>query len=319
MTARRIATIAAACGAALVASLLAVPARYEVEGLSMAPGLLPGDIVTTGPWPLADALRTPARLDRWIVAAPDGTPAVKRVAGLPGEEVSIRDGDLVIDGRPILKDPRVLAEMASPLVVLEGCATADGVRLPQAEVLDDATFATEVNRPLWPVRDRGIAMVIRGGTSAATACVEIAGTRITWRLPRATRTAVVAGSLDGHVVAVAWRLPVSAASDRHGLPSGAPARWSHAAPWPDAAAFHEAPAVAFTLSGGYGAVIEHMAVWRDVLYRPAADGRDTWRLGAGEYLVLGDFPTGSVDSRAWGPLGRDRFRHRVAPPAVQTR
>jgi type IV secretory pathway protease TraF len=309
----------AAGGAAIVAVVLAVPARYEVEGLSMAPGLLPGDLVTSGLWPLADRFRAPGRFECWIVAAPDAALAVKRVAGLPGERVAIRRGDLVLAGRPVLKSPRALAEMATPLAVPEGAVTADGVRLPAAEVLDDAAFAREVNRPLWPVRDRGLAVIVRGGTSAAVGRAEIASTRITWRLPAVVRTAVVAGTLDGHVVAVAWRLPAAAGAAHDGVPPRAPAGWSHAAPWADDAATDLAPVVAFTVGEGHGAVIEHVTAWRDVLCRPAAGGPDEWRLGAGEYLVLGDFPTGSVDSREWGPLGRERFRHRVRSPAATAR
>jgi type IV secretory pathway protease TraF len=318
VTRPRIATIVAAA-AALVAILLAVPARYEVDGLSMAPGLLPGDIVTSGPWPLADRFRAPMRFERWIVAPSVASLAVKRVAGLPGERVAIRGGDLAVAGRPVLKSPRELAEMTTPLEVPEGAATADGVRLPAAEVLDDAAFAREVNRPLWPVRDRGLAVIVRGGTGASVGCAEIAGTRITWRLAAVVRTAVVAGLLDGHVVAVAWRLPAAAGVAHEGVPPHAPTSWSLAAPWADESATDRAPAVAFTVSAGHGAVIDHVAAWRDVLYRPAADGRDQWRLGAGEYLVLGDFPTGSVDSREWGSLGRDRFRHPVRSSAATAR
>lgn len=308
----------AAGGAALVAILLAAPVRHEVAGLSMAPGLLPGDIVSSGAFPLADRFREPARFERWVVAAADGN-ALKRIAGLPGERVSIRGGDLVIDGRTILKSPRVLAEMASPLPVPGDLGGPDGLRLDAAEVLDDAAFATEVNRPLWPVRDRGIAAVVRGGTAAARAEVELAGTRITWRLPAAIRTGIIAGALDGHAVAVAWRLPTAGVTRHDALPPAAPGRWSHAAPWPDAGPKDEAPAVAFIVRDDHGAVVERCTVWRDVLERPAADGRDEWRLGEGEYLALGDFPTGSVDSRQWGPLGRDRLRHRVWPAGAAAR
>jgi type IV secretory pathway protease TraF len=38
-----------------------------------------------------------------------------------------------------------------------------------------------------------------------------------------------------------------------------------------------------------------------------------WRLGTGSFLVLGDFPTASRDSRHWGPLAREALRHRLAP------
>ena len=46
----------------------------------------------------------------------------------------------------------------------------------------------------------------------------------------------------------------------------------------------------------------------------AADGTVTWRLGADEFLVLGDFPAGSIDGRHWGPLCRTTLRHRITNP-----
>jgi type IV secretory pathway protease TraF len=60
-------------------------------------------------------------------------------------------------------------------------------------------------------------------------------------------------------------------------------------------------------------MIERMAVWRDILHRPAADGVVEWRLGSHAFFVLGDFPSGSRDSRRWGPLGRSMLRSRAQP------
>jgi type IV secretory pathway protease TraF len=60
-------------------------------------------------------------------------------------------------------------------------------------------------------------------------------------------------------------------------------------------------------------MIERMAVWRDILHRPAADGVVEWRLGSHAFLLLGDFPSGSRDSRHWGPLGRDALCNRAQP------
>jgi type IV secretory pathway protease TraF len=64
---------------------------------------------------------------------------------------------------------------------------------------------------------------------------------------------------------------------------------------------------------GTDAMIERMAVWRDILHRPAADGMVEWRLGSHAFLVLGDFPSGSRDSRHWGPLGRSALCNRARP------
>jgi type IV secretory pathway protease TraF len=65
--------------------------------------------------------------------------------------------------------------------------------------------------------------------------------------------------------------------------------------------------------GDADAMIEQMAVWRDILHRPAADGVVEWRLQSNAYFVLGDFPSGSRDSRHWGPLDRRMLRSRAQP------
>jgi type IV secretory pathway protease TraF len=56
--------------------------------------------------------------------------------------------------------------------------------------------------------------------------------------------------------------------------------------------------------GAADAMIERIVVWRDILHRPGADGMVEWRLGPDVFFVLGDFPSGSRDSRHWGPLER---------------
>ncbi len=71
---------------------------YKVTGESMHPSIYDGD------WLLVrrDAYRreAPARGDVVIVRDPRKTTEryLKRVVGLPGEEVSMRDGELLIDG-----------------------------------------------------------------------------------------------------------------------------------------------------------------------------------------------------------------------------
>jgi hypothetical protein len=294
--------------------LLARPARYEVEGLSMAPGLMPGDVVSSNAFPVIDRLRQPARFERWTLDAPGAGTAVKRVGGLPGEVVALRGGDLAADGRVVLKGPPALAEIATEV------ARHDGRRslvLPGGEILDDAAFATEVNRELLPVRDAGIVAVVRAGPAPGnepSVVIAVGPRRITWRLAPADRACFVAGRLDGHMVATAWRLPSDAPlPDRGCLPTPAAVAWSHREPWPVAETTDDhAPGLAFDVADGT-VDVERLRIWRDVLHRAGADGRAEWRLGADEYFILGDFPTGSVDSRHWGPLGRPALRHRVAP------
>jgi len=71
------------------------PARGEIVVFSGADGRT---LVTEGPWPL----RASEALGRMIgVIPPDPSDLVKRVVGLPGEEVAIVDGVLRVDGIPI--------------------------------------------------------------------------------------------------------------------------------------------------------------------------------------------------------------------------
>lgn len=347
---RRI-TIIALFAIALTAGLAVAPRRYVVEGLSMGPALLPGDVVATGWVPVADRRWQPSRFDRWIVTLPDGSTGLKRVIGLPGETVSFAEGDLVVDGRTTLKGPRLLAEMGShewqpahppatrPLPADHGPGPQPAIPLLASEaspdthwsaapavVLDDAPFTPgEVSRLLLPVRDAGFAAellvppeAVRAGAvrvraSAGPLCVG-------WRLGRAGRYCVVAGRLDGHAVAVAWPLPASrppTGRSRLCLPAAPPATWDVALPWPaqgdgsESAHLTPALALSLTMAGDTPIVIEQVSNWRDILYRSAADGTTTWSLEDGNIFVLGDFPSGSRDSRHFGALPITALWHRL--------
>jgi type IV secretory pathway protease TraF len=337
--------VVAAC---LVAALgwLARPREYEVAGVSMAPGLLPGDRVVTGAFPFADALRRPRRLERWVIAAADDELAIKRVVGLPGERVAIVAGDAVIDGRLMPPSP---AELAGRATAVEAGASDDsgigagdpegsarGWRrlFPAAEVLDDAAFAPLERRLLLPVRDAGLAAIVRVDPAAPPLDVRIrvGAIAIRWRLRAAGRHAFAAGRLDGHVAGATWPLPDrpnAVASGSAPLPPAAPAEWDVLLPAGGTAA-GESPddiraaelEIAIEPSGGAvpGTVFQSQAFsceriwrWRDILHRPAADGAAEWRLGRDEFLLLGDHATGSRDSRHFGPMGRRSLLHRVVP------
>jgi type IV secretory pathway protease TraF len=336
---RRLTPVAAAAAAAVACGLaaLAPPARYEVVGLSMAPGLLPGDVVTTGMFPAADRWRRPRRFECWMLTAPDGTPAIKRVVGLPGETVSIRAGDLAVGGRGILAPPGLLAQTAAPLpepLVATAAADADGgcwqrsVSIPI--VYDDAAFAPAERRMLLPVRDVGLAAVIRPaepptGTQPLQVRVRIDDAVVGWSFETGGRFALVAGRLDGQLVAAAWPLAASdrwPAEGRSALPPRPPSAWDvcQAMPEESRPQIDDRPRRLGLWLARAGvplgvpeadAAIERVAAWRDVLWRTAADGRDAWRLGPDEYFLLGDFPSGSRDARHWGPLRREALRHRA--------
>ena len=308
----------------------------------MAPGLQPGDVVATGWFPLLNRLRRPQRGERWIIELPDGTSAIKRVVGLQGETVSIRDGDLVIGGQTLIASPRLLAETASAVDGVTHHADGEDAEggqwqrtVPTSVIFDDATWAPAESRLLLPVRDRGLAVVLflRAAPSAGEpvrARIRVGDFVVPWRIEAAGRYALVAGLLDGHLVGAAW--PITNADDgsklnRSCLPPHAPPDWDVVEPWPKftEADTHADDAERLSLALGLTVagmpverntaddMIEHVIVWRDILYRPAADGVVEWQLGSNGFFVLGDFPSASRDSRHWGPLGPGTFRSRAAP------
>lgn len=345
-----VAVAALAVGAAAWGA--ARPLRFEVEGVSMAPGLMPGDVVVTAPLPAVTGRREPRRFERWLLALPGGGDAIKRVVGLPGEAISLVDGDLAIDGRVVLTPPRILAQTAvivppavatdaASAAVATDAASSDADRCRRSVaarvVLDDVDFAPDERRMLLPVHDVGLAAMVRGhGDPAAPPRLRarVGPIVVTWRLPSSGAFAVVAGRLDGRFVAACWE--VSADECRRTrtaepLPPGIPADWQVIRPWPVTSAETDDPRAAAcgvwigdAAAPGWGDAdhdcdprageIVSWTLWRDVLHRPAADGRDAWRLRRDEFFVLGDFPSGSRDSRHWGPLGRGALRGAVKGP-----
>ena len=80
---------------------LAMGRHYVVRGGSMTPTLVPGQYVKVNPLAYSD--RAPCRGDVVLVRDPQDPRRsnIKRVVGLPGEEVRFRDGLLWVDGEPV--------------------------------------------------------------------------------------------------------------------------------------------------------------------------------------------------------------------------
>lgn len=271
--------------------------------------------------PQADRWIAPRRFERWIVTAPDGQPAIKRLVGLPGETVAIVEGDLAMNGVVALTPPSVLAQVASQA---GDCEVADGPWqrvFAGRQVYDDADFAPHESRRLLPVRDVGLTAVIDARGGPVEAVMRVGSRAVRWRLVNPGRYAVAAGRLDGRLVGVAWRLPATSAlyDARSPLPPYAPAAWAVAEPWRDA----DASAMLLGLRVARDGIacspqeadrlIAACSTWRDILHQPPAAGTHEWHLGPGEIFVLGDFPSGSRDSRHWGPLPTKALHHRVHP------
>ncbi len=80
-------------------SINAISARIRVESVSMQPTLFAGNFVVVNK--LAYRFGEPSRGDIIVFEYPPDPmqdPYIKRVIGLPGEQVQIRDGKVIIDG-----------------------------------------------------------------------------------------------------------------------------------------------------------------------------------------------------------------------------
>lgn len=295
---------------------LAAPVRWQVTGLSMAPGLAPGDVVASGWCPLLDRWRAPGRGERWTFLEPGGGLAVKRVWGLPGEAIGFADGDLTVDGVVVVKPPSVLGQMALPVAgTIHGDATT-AVRIEIDDpALDDVPFAPDERRLLVPVRDVGVTAIVHvaeaAGVRSPEVVIRVGDRAVRVRTRERGRFAIVAGRLDGRFVAAAW--PVDEADGGGGLavPPGAPATWSIDTAWSgdDGVKTFDVAVAGDGLEADVR--LERVTPWRDVHHLPAADGTTQWRLGRSECFLLGDFPGGSRDSRHHGPVDMARLRHRV--------
>lgn len=299
----------------------AAPTRYCVEGLSMAPGLMPGDEVVGRGWGMFAAWRNPTRGEVWLLRAPDGALAIKRVAGLPRELLRIVDGDLQAAGVPVVRSPAMVAPLVT--VVSSPVQRPWGHRLagefPQP-ILDGAEFAPDERRWLEPVADGGVCAVVNlpgaaGKNGLVRVCLGIDGRSVEWSVPQLKRLAVVAGRLDGCFVASCWQVAGEAAAGTSAWPAGAPAAWSVREPWPrgqePCARFSLQVDAAAGVTGSSAAAIEEFLFWRDVHQLPPESGTTTWQVGPNAFFMLGDFPAGSRDSRHWGPLGRESLLYPV--------
>lgn len=101
-------------GVRSVRSLLVEP--YRVPSGSMSPTILPGDLLL-----VSKLHHDPATLRSEVVLLDAGQPYVKRVVGLPGEVVELRNGILKVDAEPLT---RVHCPMGGLPAAQHGGATA---------------------------------------------------------------------------------------------------------------------------------------------------------------------------------------------------
>ena len=97
--------------------------QIRITGQSMTPELRSEDVVLMNR--LSYDLGSPKRFDVVVFEREDKKPNVKRVIGLPGEVVEIKDGKVYIDGSPTPLDdsfiPEKMVGSYGPYTVPENC------------------------------------------------------------------------------------------------------------------------------------------------------------------------------------------------------
>jgi signal peptidase I len=96
----------------LFLAINAISARIRVESISMQPTLYAGNFVIVNK--IAYKLGTPSRGDIIIFhypPDPDREPYIKRVIGLPGDQVRVDDGNVYVNNTP-LREPYISAAPA---------------------------------------------------------------------------------------------------------------------------------------------------------------------------------------------------------------
>lgn len=112
-------------------------AAFSIPSGSMLPGLRIGDHLVVTKWPYGYSrasfmfgfppiegrlfARLPERGDVGVFRGPEGVDVIKRVIGLPGDEIATRDGQLVLNGKPVPKVP--VGDARIPLSPNSPCRT----------------------------------------------------------------------------------------------------------------------------------------------------------------------------------------------------
>lgn len=122
-----------------------VVAPFSIPSGSMLPGLYIGDYLMVAKWPYGYSRQSflfgfppfkgrifshlPSRGDVTVFVGPEGEDVIKRVVGLPGDTIATRNGQLVLNGRPV---PRVrIPDVVLPISPNTPCRqiTPEGVSM----------------------------------------------------------------------------------------------------------------------------------------------------------------------------------------------
>lgn len=323
--------VATGLSAALIAAWLSAPRHAVVSGRSMLPGLATGDVVSLGWWhPWRHA---PRRDERWLVQMPDGTPLIKRIAGLSGEVVEINDGDLLINGDRLLPSPHKLQETASRVTggtwsthVRDGVAWQEyqhlvedasqrfeeASRLVPGPIYDGLDEDPDEQRRLAPVATVGIAALVEQHPSAdpCDIYVRVGPQAAVIHFHTPGRYSVICGRVASRFVVAVKGLDETS---RHAvlfpsspMPSPVAEEWSLTRDAKPLGLGKHAPRMALGLKESERArgttTLHDVTIWKGPHLLPAPDGTSRWNVPEEHVFLLGDHPPASRDSRHFGPV-----------------
>jgi signal peptidase I len=268
-------------------------------------------------------LRDPRRYELVAFRSPQepGKLAVKRVLGLPGEVVSIRDGELWIDDRLVTKSAREFRDQA----VLAGELKPDASSNSQnnvcwslgddkSHVTDDLPYNGALSHQLARVDDLALEVIL-GGSIESPLELRLPGTPAVCRavLDPTTHTAnLYCGDQPG----VEAPLPPNGRRIWFGCWDETCELWIDDVcililPRPQTDPAAKVPAGrAEVVSTAAAPLIQSAHLWRDLYLTSSPDGHpataESWRLGPDEFFVVGDNQAVSEDSRTWKTPGLPR-------------
>lgn len=260
----------------------------------------PKDVLLTAPAIPPDVLRvvsTPidsAQTGDWLLLQQHGQTHVKRMLGRPGQIIDrTATGLLHVDGREFCPPGRVIVDDDSHRRESRWIASTQGdqvrwtyhhrsvYRGAASPVLDDVPGNLGVRRVLRPVERIGVSVRITGRWPVCPVRAEftLAGGGVVAPEPQAW-------SADRDDQQVQWIAPENTLAALTAEP------------------------VALVFKASDGDHIHERLVWRPI--RIADDDAPTDRypivLGKDQWFVIGDNGPVAVDSRTWGPIGRDWIR-----------
>jgi signal peptidase I len=302
---------------------------YKIPTESMSPTLFgdnlqrgPGDRVLVDKWPAF--LGGPRRWQVWVFRPPENRTInyVKRVVGLPGEGVEIRDGDIYVDGKiarkpgktreemwfPVWPRPDGQAEKSSPWTG-EGFVKAgdDGFTVRGAQARRLLHYGDPVRDTAYGgfgeksvVGDVRLRFDVEGAEPGTELTVRITGRAGPCEARVSSDGALVSATCNGrdaaeHVAAnsVVRSLEVSFADLLLDVRvNGRTVVSLECEPHPDGK--RPAYGVDFGVEKG-GATFREVRLDRDVFYT----GSWRFQVPEGHYLFLGDNSANSQDSRMW--------------------